>query len=335
MLKRAAVQNDRWKPSLFQSPLVQNVEMTSSSGTSATPSSRVGVLGAGSIGGSAAARLASQGVEVATFDIDAERVAALAVDGVAAVAGARELAEGAEAIFLALPNTPHIEAALAGDDGLRAGLREGTLVMLLSTIDPAEARRLGAELAEAGAELLDTPVSGGPVAARAGELTIMAGGSDAAFARAKPLLDLLSDHLVHVGPLGAGETAKLVNNLMGSVIVLGIAEGVALAAKAGLDVERTLEAIAGASGSSWILDTWIPRTILEDPSQTHFAVELMAKDMGLVRELAEANGVELEAGALAEKTFTDLRDAGDGGRDFSILLARRAEAVGASLGEVD
>jgi 3-hydroxyisobutyrate dehydrogenase-like beta-hydroxyacid dehydrogenase len=309
--------------------------MTSSPGTSATPPPRVGVLGAGSIGGSAAARLASQGVEVATFDIDAERVAALAADGVAAAGSAGELAAGAEAIFLALPNTPHIEAALAGDDGLRAGLREGTLVMLLSTIDPAEARRLGAELAAAGAELLDTPVSGGPVAARAGELTIMAGGSDAAFARAKPLLDLLSNHLVHVGPLGAGETAKLVNNLMGSVIVLGIAEGVALAAKAGLDVERTLEAIAGASGSSWILDTWIPRTILEDPSQTHFAVELMAKDMGLVRELAAENGVELEAGALAEKTFTDLRDAGDGGRDFSILLARRAEAAGASLGEVD
>jgi 3-hydroxyisobutyrate dehydrogenase-like beta-hydroxyacid dehydrogenase len=309
--------------------------MNSSGPTSETPLPRVGVLGAGSIGGSAAARLASAGVEVATFDIDAERVAALAADGVAAAGSARELAEGAEAIFLALPNTPHIESALAGADGLRAGLREGTLVMLLSTIDPDEARRLGAELAGAGAELLDTPVSGGPVAARAGELTIMAGGSEEAFARAKPLLDLLSNHLVHVGPLGAGETAKLVNNLMGSVIVLGIAEGVALAAKAGLDVERTLEAIAGASGSSWILDTWIPRTILKDPSQTHFAVELMAKDMGLVRELAEENGVELEAGALAEKTFTALRDQGDGGRDFSILLARRAEAAGASLGDVD
>ncbi len=296
---------------------------------------RVGVLGSGSIGGSTAARLASQGIEVAAFDIDAERVAALGADGVAAAGSARELAEGAEVIFLALPNTPHIESALAGEDGLRAGLGEGTLVCLLSTIDPAEARRVGAELAEAGAELLDTPVSGGPVAARAGELTIMAGGTDAAFARAKPLLELLSDHLVHVGPLGAGETAKLVNNLMGSVIVLGIAEGVALAAKAGLDVERTLEAIAGASGSSWILDTWIPRTILADPSQTHFAVELMAKDMGLVRELAEANGVPLEAGALAEKTFTELRDSGDGGRDFSILLARRAEAAGADLGDVD
>lgn len=309
--------------------------MTTSGDSPAGSLPRVGVLGAGSIGGSAAARFASQGVQVATFDIDSERVAALAADGVVAAANARELAEGAEVVFLALPNTPHIESALAGDDGLRAGLREGTLVCLLSTIDPDEARRIGAELAEAGAELLDTPVSGGPVAARAGELTIMAGGSDSAFERGKPLLDLLSNHLVHVGPLGAGETAKLVNNLMGSVIVLGIAEGVALAAKAGLDVERTLEAIAGASGSSWILDTWIPRTILKDPSQTHFAVELMAKDMGLVRELAEENGVPLEAGALAEKTFTELRDQGDGARDFSILLARRAEAAGASLGDVD
>lgn len=296
---------------------------------------RVGILGAGSIGGSAAARFADQGVEVAVFDLDREKVAALGADGIAAAVSARDLAERSEVIFLALPDTPHIEAACAGENGLRAGLAGGTLVALLSTIDPDEARRIGAELTASGAELLDTPVSGGPVAARAGELTIMAGGTDAAFARAKPLLDLLADHLVHVGPLGAGETAKLVNNLMGSVIVLGIAEGVALAAKAGLDVERTLEAIAGASGSSWILDTWIPRTILSDPSQTHFAVDLMAKDMGLVHKLAEANGVPLEAGALAEKTFTELRDAGDGNRDFSILLARRAEEAGASLGDVD
>ncbi|HVW46113.1 MAG TPA: NAD(P)-dependent oxidoreductase [Solirubrobacterales bacterium] len=296
---------------------------------------RCGVLGAGSIGGSAAARLAEAGVEVGAFDLDAEKTVALAADGVAAAGSARELAERAEVIFLALPDTPHIESALAGDDGLLAGLAAGSLVLLLSTIDPDEARRLGGELAAAGAELLDTPVSGGPVAARAGELTIMAGGSEAGFERARPLLELLSNHLVHVGPQGAGETAKLVNNLMGSVIVLGIAEGVALAAKAGLDVERTLEAVAGASGSSWILDTWIPRTILSDPSQTHFAVELMAKDMGLVRKLAEANGVPLEAGALAEKTFTDLRESGDAARDFSILLARRAEEAGATLGDVD
>src|ERR1700754_4970246 len=137
---------------------------------------RCGVLGAGSIGGSAAARLASTGVEVSAFDLDAERLAELAAEGVSPVASARELAERSEVIFLALPNTPHIETALAGDDGLRAGLAEGTLLILLSTIDPDEGRRLGGELADAGAELLDTPVSGGPVAALAGELTIMAGG---------------------------------------------------------------------------------------------------------------------------------------------------------------
>ncbi len=238
-------------------------------------------------------------------------------------------------IFLALPNTPHIETALAGDDGLRAGLAEGTLLILLSTIDPDEARRLGAELAEAGADAPRHPGQRRPGRRPGGRADDHGRRRRGRLRARRPLLELLSNHLVRVGDLGAGETAKLVNNLMGSVIVLGIAEGVALAAKAGLDVEKTLEAIAGASGSSWILDTWIPRTILSDPSQTHFAVELMAKDMGLVRELAEANGVPLEAGALAEKTFTELRDAGDGSRDFSILLARRAEQAGASLGPVD
>jgi 3-hydroxyisobutyrate dehydrogenase-like beta-hydroxyacid dehydrogenase len=292
---------------------------------------RCGVLGAGSIGASAAARLAEQGAEVSAFDIDAVRVEALAAQGVAPAANARELAESSEVILVSLPNTPDVEAAFGGDDGLKAGLAEGKLVLLMSTVDPDEARRLAEELRPLGAELLDTPVSGGPVAARAGELTIMVGGSEDGFERARPVLQQLGDNVVHVGPTGHGETAKLVNNLMGAVIVLGIAEGVALAAKAGLDVERTRQAIAGASGSSWILDEWIPRTILSDPSQTHFAVELMVKDMGLVRELAEANGVPLEAAALAERTFAALKEGGDGGRDFSILLARRAEEAGTEL----
>src|ERR1700744_6281368 len=109
---------------------------------------RCGFLGAGSIGGSAAARLAARGVEVSPFDLDRERLAELSTEGVVAVANARELAERSEVVFLALPNTPHIESALAGEDGLRAGLAEGTLLILLSTIDPDEARRLGAELAD-------------------------------------------------------------------------------------------------------------------------------------------------------------------------------------------
>lgn len=290
-----------------------------------------GVVGAGSIGAAIAQRLASVGANVCAYDIDAPRVRALQVAGVSASDTPRQLAQRSQVVILTLPNTPQIEACLQGQDGLEAGLSPGSFVLLMSTVDPEAARALSERLHKRGVEMLDTPVSGGPVAARAGELTIMVGAEEQAFARCQPLLELLGSHVVHVGPVGDGETAKLVNNLMGAVIVLGIAEGLALAAKAGLDVERTRRAISGGSGASWILQEWLPRTILSDPSQTHFAVELMCKDMGLVRDLAESMEVPLEAGALARQTFERLRDAGDGGRDFSILLARTAEAIGANL----
>jgi 3-hydroxyisobutyrate dehydrogenase-like beta-hydroxyacid dehydrogenase len=293
---------------------------------------RIAFLGMGIMGSRMAANLRAAGFDVVVWNRTRAKAEAV---GQPVADTPRAAAERAGVVITMLVDAPEVEAVLFGDDGATAGLAPGTLVVDMSTIAPAAVERIAARLAESDIGFVDAPVTGSKPRAEDGTLTIMAGGDEAAFERARPLLELLSNHLVRVGPLGAGETAKLVNNLMGSVIVLGIAEGVALAAKAGLDVEKTLEAIAGASGSSWILDTWIPRTILADPSQTHFAVELMAKDMGLVHELADANGVTLEAGALAEKTFTELRDSGDGSRDFSILLARRAEAAGASLGNVD
>lgn len=289
------------------------------------------MIGAGSIGASVARHLASVGASVSAFDIDAARTSSLAASGVTPAATPRALAGQSTVVILALPNTPDVLACLDGEDGLEAGLSEGACVLLMSTVDPAAARSLAARLAPLGVELLDTPVSGGPVAARAGTLTIMAGGSEAGFARCRTLLECLGDHVVHVGPVGHGETTKLVNNLMGAVIAIGIAEGLTLAAKAGIDVERARQAIVGGSGSSWILSEWIPRTALGDPSQTHFAVDLMCKDMGLVRELAASLDVPLQAGALAQRTFAELQQAGDGGRDFSVLLTRRAEAAGATL----
>lgn len=290
-----------------------------------------GVVGAGSIGAGVAQRLAGVGATVCAFDIDATRTRALEPAGVQSVGSARELAQRSEVVILTLPNTPDIESCMQGPDGLAAGLRPGSFVLLMSTVAPEAARGLAERLSQLQVQMLDTPVSGGPVAARAGELTIMVGAETQSFARCRPLLEKIGSHVVHVGPIGDGETAKLVNNLMGAVIVLGIAEGMALAAKAGLDVERTRRAISGGSGASWILQEWLPRTILSDPSQTHFAVDLMCKDMGLVADLAASLGVPLQAGALAEQTFERLRDGGDGGRDFSILLARAAESVGASL----
>ncbi len=220
--------------------------------------------------------------------------------------------------------------ALAGEDGLEAGLAEGSAVLLASTVAPATPRELAERLGARGVALLDTPVSGGPVAARDGSLRIMVGGSEEGFERARPLLEAVG-RPVHVGPVGHGEIAKLANNLMGSVIVLGIAEGLALAAKAGADLDKVREAIGGGSGSSWILEEWMPRTVLAGNTEADFAVRLMSKDMRLVGEYAEELGVPHAAGELAKETFDAVRDEGYGDRDFSILVALRAAEAGAPL----
>ena len=292
-----------------------------------------GVLGAGSIGAALARRLARLGHAVVAYDLDAGRVAALGDDGIVAAGSPRELAERADVVLLALPDSPQILECLDGPDGLEAGLRPGSAVLVTSTVEPATPRAPRRSASVRGVEVLDTPISGGPVAAEAGTLAIMVGAEPAVFTRWRPLLESLGGHVVHVGAVGDGEVAKLVNNLMGSVIAIGVAEGLALAAASGVDVDRVIDAVSSGSGGSWILREWIPRTVLADRSVTHFAVDLMCKDMGLVRRLAEDRGVQLEAGALAESVFTALRDAGHGGSDFSILAAVRAEDAGATLPE--
>jgi 3-hydroxyisobutyrate dehydrogenase-like beta-hydroxyacid dehydrogenase len=291
---------------------------------------RCGVLGVGALGAAIAARIAAKGLEVAACDLDAERVAALAEVGVGAADSPCDLADRSDVVLVVLPDTPEIEAVLGGETGLEAGLHDGAAVLLVSTVKPATAQDLARRLAPLGVDVLDTPVSGGPVAARDGALAIMAGGSDAAYARCLPVLETLGGP-VHVGPIGHGEIAKLANNLMGSVIAIGIAEGLALAAKAGADLDKVREAIAGGSGASWILSDWLPRTVLAGRVDADFAVELMVKDMDVLHDYARELGVPLHAGELARNTFTELRDAGHGGQDFSVLVAVSAAEAGAPL----
>jgi 3-hydroxyisobutyrate dehydrogenase-like beta-hydroxyacid dehydrogenase len=291
---------------------------------------RCGVLGVGALGAEIAGRLAKEGLEVAAYDLDSERVAALAEVGVAAADSSRDLAERSDIVIVALPDTPEIEAAFGGEDGLEAGLRARTAVLLVSTVKPATAQDLARRLAPRNVDVLDTPVSGGPVAARDGALAIMVGGSDAAYGRCLPLLERLG-HPVHVGPIGHGEIAKLANNLMGAVIAMGIAEGLAVAAKAGADLDKVREAIAAGSGASWILSDWLPRTVLAGRVEADFAVELMVKDMDVLEDFARELGVPLHAAELARETFTELRDAGHGRHDFSVLVAIHAAEAGVPL----
>jgi 3-hydroxyisobutyrate dehydrogenase-like beta-hydroxyacid dehydrogenase len=297
---------------------------------SAAERPRVGVLGVGSLGAGIAERLAAQGFAVTATDLDAGRVAALAPHGIAGAATPRELAGASDVLLVLLPDTPDVLAALDGDDGLERGLQEGTVLVLVSTVDPATPPMLADRLAPLGVTVVDAPVSGGPVVARQGELAIMVGADDEAYARVAPVLEAYGKP-VHVGPVGHGEVAKLANNLMGAVIVLGIAEGLALAARAGADLDRVREAVTGGSGASWILSDWVPRTVLAGELDAHFAVRWMSKDTALIAAYAERLGVPLEAGALAQRTFDEVLAAGHGDKDFSVLVALRAQAAGAPL----
>ena len=286
-----------------------------------------GVVGVGTLGAAIAERLAQQGYTVTAHDIDPGRADALAPFGIGWADTPRELAQRSDVVLLLLPDTPEILQCLDGSDGLEAGLREGSALMIASTVSPESPQAIAARLAARGVAVLDTPVSGGPVVARQGELTIMVGGDDAAWELCRPVLEAFG-RPIHVGPVGHGEIAKLANNLMGSVIAVGIAEGLALAARSGADVDRVRQAISGGSGSSWILTDWIPRTVLVGKVQADFAIRLMAKDMGLVQDYADALGVNAPAGRLAQEIFTELRDRGLGDRDFSYLAEVRAQEAG-------
>lgn len=300
-------------------------------GSSLENKPRCGVVGVGTIGRGFVDSLLRAGYAVTTFDLDPDAQGWVAERGGTAASSARAVAESAEIVLLALPDTPDILAACAGEEGLEAGLRSNSVVVITSTVSPETPVELARRLAPLGVEVLDAPVSGGPVRASAGTLTIMVGGFDSAFEHCRPVLEVLGERVVHVGPVGHGEIAKLVNNLMGAVIMMGISEGLTLAAKAGVDLARVCEAVAGGSGGSRILSEWIPETVLRDDYSRRFALELMCKDMGLIHDLAERLEVPIESCDLARETFERAAAAGYGDSDFSIVAALYAREVGTSL----
>jgi 3-hydroxyisobutyrate dehydrogenase-like beta-hydroxyacid dehydrogenase len=288
-----------------------------------------GVVGAGAIGRGFVTSLARAGFTVAAYDLDPAATALAARAGATPVGSLEDLAAVSDIVLLALPDTPEILAAV--DDGLATGLRPGSTLVVTSTVSPGTPVGLEERLASAGISVLDAPVSGGPARAAAGELTVMVGGPVEVFERCRPVLEALSAHLVHVGPTGHGEIAKLVNNLMGAVIVEGIAEGLALAATSGADVLAVCDAVAGGSGSSWILREWIPETVFRGDYERRFSLDLMRKDMGLIGELSHPLGVRTPALDVAAASFDRAIAAGYGAFDFSIVAALHASEVGAEL----
>ena len=282
---------------------------------------RVGFVGLGTMGLPMARRLVAAGHEVVACDVDPERVAVL---GGAVAATPAEAAAEADAVLVSLPSLEAVEEVMLGPQGLRAGAPPGTLAIDLSTSSPSLARRLAAELETLA--VLDAPVSGGPRGAADGTLTVMVGGDAEAFERARPLLEAFGTFVVHVGPSGAGQTAKLCNNLVAGATMAAIAEACAIASQEGLDPKLLYELLTSSTGDSRVLRTRFPIAGADDahPSSNGyaplFALDLIAKDLGLALELAEQRGIEAAVAAAALVRYAEAQRAGHGELDYSAVF---------------
>jgi 3-hydroxyisobutyrate dehydrogenase-like beta-hydroxyacid dehydrogenase len=282
---------------------------------------KVAFFGLGIMGWPMAENLAKAGYEVSVWthsEGKAERFAS-EHEGVRAAATPREAAEGADAAVTMVVDSPEVEATMLGDDGAAAGLDDGALCVDMSTIAPSAATALASKLEERGLQFLEAPVSGSRPKAEAGTLTIMAGGSQEAFERARPLLDAMGELIVHVGPQGHGQMAKVLTNTMGAVNAAALGEAVTVAEQAGLDPDAFLEVAAGSAGNSTVLGLK-GKPMFEHDFEPLFKLEHMLKDVRHCLAEARELGVELDLAQLAEQLYARATEEGHGSEDFAAIV---------------
>ncbi len=236
------------------------------------------------------------------------------------VATPKDVAAAAEVVILMVPDTPDVEAVLFGKDGVAEGLRTGTLVIDMSSISPIETKDYAKRVNAKGCDYLDAPVSGGEVGARAASLTIMVGGPDAAFARAKPLFDLLGKNITHVGSEpGAGQVCKVANQIIVALNIQAVAEALVFASKAGADPARVRQALMGGFASSRVLELHAER-MLNGTFNPGFKVRLHQKDLNLALSSAKALSLSLPNTAVAQQMFASCIAHGGAELDHSALI---------------
>jgi 3-hydroxyisobutyrate dehydrogenase len=299
-----------------------------------TASQNIAFIGLGNMGGPMAANLHKAGHRVAAFDLDAGALGKAREQGARAAASAAEAVEGAAVVVSMLPASRHVEALFLGDDGLLARLSPGTLVIDCSTIAPASAQKVAAAAAARGHAMLDAPVSGGTAGAAAGTLTFIVGGDAGVLERARPILQGMGRNIFHMGGAGAGQVAKLCNNMALGVIMAVTGEALALGAAHGLDARVLSQMMAVSTGRSWVTEVCNPWPgVLENAPASRgysggFGSDLMLKDLGLAVEAAMGMGATIPLGELARNLYAMNRQAGRGGLDFSSVVKVVAERDG-------
>jgi 3-hydroxyisobutyrate dehydrogenase-like beta-hydroxyacid dehydrogenase len=272
------------------------------------------------MGSRMAANLARAGHEVAVYNRTAEKAQAWADQhGGRVAATPRDAAEGAAAVITMVVDGPQVEHVLLGDDGAAHGAAPGTLMIDMSTIAPADARRIGAALAERELAFVDAPVSGSAPKAEDGTLTIMAGGSDADVARARPFFDAMGELILHVGELGQGQTVKVISNAVGATNCATLAQALVVGKAAGVDLP-SLVSVLGASSAASYMVTLKAERMLEHDYTPLFRLEHMLKDVAICLSESEAAGAPFPAAALARELYAAAMGRGLGDKDFAAVL---------------
>jgi 2-hydroxy-3-oxopropionate reductase len=243
----------------------------------------------------------------------------LRAHGVGEAADPAELGAWADAVILCVPDAPQVEDALFGPRGVAAGAKAGSLILDMSTISPVASRGFAQRLAEGGVDFVDAPVSGGPARARDGTLTIMVGASAEAFARVEPVLRAMGN-AHHLGPVGMGETVKLVNQIIIANVMIANAEGLVFAQRAGADPSAVREVLASATASNYLLANWLPKTWLAGTFEGGFALDLLRKDLAAALDAARAIKYSMPATGLAYQLYTNRSAQGDGALDYSAIV---------------
>jgi 3-hydroxyisobutyrate dehydrogenase-like beta-hydroxyacid dehydrogenase len=281
---------------------------------------RIAFCGLGIMGGPMAANLARAGFELSVYTRTREKGESFAAEhGARAAASPREAAEGASTVITMVPDVPEVEEVLLGDDGAVHGLAEGGLAIDMSTIAPTAARAIGERLDADGVTFLEAPVSGSRPKAEDGTLTIMVGGEEADFERARPLFEAMGELIVHVGPRGHAQLAKLLTNTMGAVHAVALAESVRAVEAAGIDPDAFLKVAAGSAGNSTVLGLK-GRPMFERDFTPLFKLEHMLKDVRHCLDEARALGVELRLGSLVEPLYARAAEEGHGEEDFAAVI---------------
>jgi 3-hydroxyisobutyrate dehydrogenase len=287
---------------------------------------QIAFIGLGNMGAPMARNLLRAGHALVVYDVVPDAVAKLAALGASAATSPAAAAANAELVITMLPSSPHVRDVYGGANGVVAGVNANALLVDCSTIDPQTAREIAHAAKKHGNEMLDAPVSGGTGGAEAATLTFMVGGEAAAFGRAQPILASMGKNIVHCGASGNGQVAKICNNMLLAISMIGTAETMALGAKLGIEPKLLAGIINTSSGRCWSSDTYnpYPGVIQSAPASRGytggFGADLMLKDVGLAVDAARAAKQPVALGALAQQLYQMMSARGEGGKDFSAII---------------